>query len=209
MGLPGAGKSSVGPILAARLGRAFDDLDALVARREGRGVTEILRGEGESAFRAIERDALRGALLTGRREPPRPSPSQAPTVQPSPTLLVLACGGGVVTDPESRELLASRATVVWLTVRVETALERLGPAGVAERPLLADPERAAAAGTPIPIPIPMPKGPLTRLQALESSRNPLYESIAALTVATDGRSPDEVAADVASALRDRWDSSAS
>ena len=201
VGLPGAGKSSVGPILAARLGRAFEDLDALVARRAGRGVTELLRAEGEAAFRAIEREALREALLAGRE----PSSAHSAPGSRAPSRFVLACGGGVVMDPASRELLASGATVVWLTVLAETALARLGPAGVAGRPLLDASERGEAAGDSLSV----PDGPLARLRALEASRIPLYRSIAAVTVATDGRSADEVAADVASALRVRWDSSAS
>ena len=193
MGLPGAGKSSVGPRLAARLGRAFSDLDALVAREAGRGVAAILREEGEAAFRALEREALRRALG------PRPG-GAAPA--PARALVVLACGGGIVTDRESRELLASGATIVWLTVRSETALARLGAAGVAARPLLAGPGHPAdEAGDD--------RGALARLEELQETRNPLYDSIAALRPATDGRSPDEVAADVEEGLRRRWAFSAS
>jgi len=191
VGLPGAGKSSVGPRLAARLGRAFDDLDALVAREAGRGVAAILREEGEAAFRALEREALRRALG------PRPGGAA-----PARALVVLACGGGIVTDRESRELLASGATVVWLTVRSETALARLGAAGVAARPLLAGPGHPAdETGDD--------GGALARLEELQETRNPLYDSIAALRLATDGRSPDEVAADVEEGLRRRWAFSAS
>ncbi|HET9951043.1 MAG TPA: shikimate kinase [Candidatus Eisenbacteria bacterium] len=196
MGLPGAGKSSVGPILAARLNGAFDDLDALVAREAGRGVAEILREEGEAAFRALEREALRRALGPRRGEA-------------APAIRVLACGGGIVTDRESRELLASGATVVWLTVRPETALERLGAAGVAARPLLAGPGEGPADVAGADAGPGGARSALARLERLQASRNPLYHSIAALALPTEGRSPKDVAAEVEAALRKRWDISAS
>jgi shikimate kinase len=199
VGLSGAGKSAVGPLLASRLERAFEDLDDRVLRDTGRGVAEILRVEGEAAFRRVEREALRRVLL-----PARDDAAQVPAT----VMIVLACGGGIVTDPASRALLDAGATVVWLTVRPETALERLGAAGVAARPLLAGSVGAggfvgAGAGA-----LDAPAA-LARLQALEAARNPLYGAIAALTVPTDGRTPEDVADEAAAALRTRWASSAS
>ena len=172
MGLPGAGKSSVAPLLAARLGARWEDLDLLVARDARRSVPELLREAGEAAFRARERRALERALETAAGAGGTP--------------LVVACGGGAVTDDATRELLATSATVVWLTVRPESALARLGVSGVAARPLL----RAGDA--------------LQSLRTLEGARTPLYEGLAAVTIATDDRTLDEVAGAVASALRERW-----
>ncbi len=123
VGLSGAGKSTVAPLLAARLGGGWIDLDDAIAREAGTPVPALLRREGEAAFRAREAAALR-AVLEAR---PRPR--------------VLACGGGILSREENRALLAARATVVWLRVPPAVAAERLGRAGASERPLLdgADP----------------------------------------------------------------------
>ena len=55
LGLPGAGKSTVGPIVARALGRAFVDLDLEIERREGLSIEAIFAAEGEGKFRALER----------------------------------------------------------------------------------------------------------------------------------------------------------
>ncbi len=129
IGLSGAGKSTVAPLLAARLGGGWIDLDEAVAREAGAPVAVLIRREGEAAFRAREAAALRAAL--GAR----------------PAARVLACGGGILSREENRALLAARATVVWLRVPAAVAAARLGAAGAAERPLLdgADPAEARLA----------------------------------------------------------------
>src|SRR5438552_4016152 len=91
----GAGKTTVGERCAARLGRRFVDTDALVEARTGRTVGEIFAAEGEPAFRAYERAAVAEACAT-------------------PEPLVIACGGGVVLDPDNRRILRARSLVVWL-----------------------------------------------------------------------------------------------
>ncbi len=58
VGLPGSGKSTVGRLLAERLGRPFHDTDELIERRSGMPAHEYLRRHGEAQFRAVERDAL-------------------------------------------------------------------------------------------------------------------------------------------------------
>jgi shikimate kinase len=98
---------------------------------------------------------------------------------------VVACGGGVVLDPSHRELLREQCRVVWLEVPPEEAARRLSEAGgdpSRTRPLLAggDPEE--------------------RLSALLAARTPLYAEAAHHRVATAGRTPDEVAVAVLSAL---------
>jgi shikimate kinase len=170
----------VAPLLGARLGVPWDDLDAVIERAAGRSVPEILRGEGEAAFRARERLALEAALA------------------PGPAGFVLACGGGVVTHGPSREALHAASTVVWLRVGPAVAAARLGPLGAAERPLLAasgealDPDAAAA-----------------RLTALLEAREPLYRLASHVVVETDGRTPEQVAEAAGAALRGLWDRSAS
>jgi shikimate kinase len=121
IGLSGAGKSTVAPLLGALLGGGWLDLDDEIARRAGESVATLLRREGEALFRAREAAALREALETV--PPPR----------------VLACGGGILARGESRALLRARAFVVWLRVTPEVAGARLGAAGAAVRPLLDGP----------------------------------------------------------------------
>jgi len=94
--------------------------------------------------------------------------------------IVLATGGGAVLLPENRERLAARGTVVLLDTTVEQQLKRTRKGR--HRPLLTGTDRRA------------------RLEELAAARDPLYRSIAAITIRTDGRAPLAVAGDIASAL---------
>lgn len=118
VGMPGTGKSTVAPVLAAALGRDAIDLDSLVERKAGCSVSELFDSVGEVGFRELEREAL-VASIAG---PP----------------IVLAAGGGVVTREEARSELRG-CSVAWLRARPETLAERLSRVadGGAERPLLA------------------------------------------------------------------------
>ncbi|HSQ59269.1 MAG TPA: shikimate kinase [Acidobacteriota bacterium] len=118
IGIPGSGKSAVAPLLAARLGVASADLDEAIERAAGRPVAAIFAGAGEAAFREHEARALEAALAGEEG-------------------VVIACGGGVTTHEASRALLRARATVVWLRISPALAARRLGPAGLAARPLIA------------------------------------------------------------------------
>lgn len=122
VGLPGSGKSSVAAALAGRLVWTWTDLDAEIEQASSRPVAEILRDDGEPAFRRLEFDVLRRVLARG-----------APAV--------IACGGGVLTVDEARTLLLDRASVVWLDAPDAVLLERLGDG--AGRPLLEGDPRAA------------------------------------------------------------------
>ena len=102
IGLSGSGKSTVATLLAQRLRRSCVDLDREIERRAGRSVA-LLFEEGEGAFRELESRALQDSL-EGTRS------------------LVLACGAGVLERSENRELLTTRAKVVWLAVDPETAV---------------------------------------------------------------------------------------
>ncbi len=115
VGMMGSGKTATGRRLAARLGRAFVDTDALVEAATGATVAEFFGREGEPAFRRAERRAIADALAA---EPGA----------------VIATGGGAVLDAESREVMRERATVVWLDPPVPTIVTRLEDDG--SRPLL-------------------------------------------------------------------------
>ncbi|MDP1890773.1 MAG: shikimate kinase [Gemmatimonadaceae bacterium] len=124
VGIPGAGKSTVGRALAARLQWPFVDLDEDIAAREGMRVRDIFATHGEVRFRALEREATERLAL-----------AEAPAV--------VAPGGGWITVPGLVELLNPPARLIWLRLSPERALERLGE-GVKARPLLDGPDPLAA-----------------------------------------------------------------
>ena len=94
IGMPGCGKTSVGTLLAQRLGRPFFDADAEIERRLGCTIPAFFAREGENSFRAVETQVL---TELGKRSG-----------------CVIATGGGCVTRPENYELLHQNGTLVWL-----------------------------------------------------------------------------------------------
>jgi len=114
VGFMGAGKTTIGQLLAERLGLPFTDSDQVIEQRAGRPVAQIFAEDGEPAFRALEHQVI-ADLLAG-------------------PALVLALGGGAAEHPGTRERLAA-AEVVYLQVGYEQALQRVG--GDPSRPLLA------------------------------------------------------------------------
>lgn len=119
VGLPGAGKTTIGAMVAEKLGRTFLDFDAEIERREGMPVAQIFGERGEQGFRALERKITEELRDFGN--------------------MVLAPGGGWIADPEVVALIRPPAAMVYLRVRPETALKRLAGA-VGGRPLLNRPE---------------------------------------------------------------------
>lgn len=105
VGLSGAGKSTTGRLLAARLGWPLLDTDALLVGAASRSVTQVFAEEGETGFRAREAVALREALAA--------------------VPCVVATGGGIVLREENRALLRERAYVIWLDAPTDALLERL------------------------------------------------------------------------------------
>lgn len=113
VGPPGSGKTTVGGLLARRLGVNFRDTDSDIEALEGKEIADIFVDDGEERFRKLERDAVAAAI----REHDG----------------VLAVGGGAVTSDETRRLLTS-AQVVFLDVGLAHASSRVGLG--TSRPLL-------------------------------------------------------------------------
>ena len=111
VGMPASGKSSIGRLVAERLGRPFIDTDQLVERRIGMPVPSYLERHGEAAFREIESAAVAAACATHGA--------------------VIGAGGGAVLDPLNRWALWHHGTVAWLDAPPDTLLGRLLPDGVA------------------------------------------------------------------------------
>lgn len=119
VGLPGSGKSTVGAMVAEKLGRTFLDFDVEIERREGMPIGQIFGEKGEAAFRLLERKLTEELKEFGN--------------------MVVAPGGGWAADPETVALIRPPARLIYLRVRPETALKRLsGAAGT--RPLLNHPD---------------------------------------------------------------------
>ncbi len=162
MGLRGAGKSSIGRALATRLGRGFVELDEEIERAAGLRLAELFEIHGEAYYRRLEREVLRGLLASGR-------------------VLVIATGGGLVSDAETWALLREGARTVWLRAEPEDHWQRVLAQGDA-RPM-ADRPRA-----------------MTELRAILAARAPLYAQ-AELTTDTSARQLDSIIAELGDKLR--------
>jgi shikimate kinase len=121
VGMPGAGKSSVGRRLSRELGRPFADADEQLELAAGRVIPQIFRDDGEATFRRLETQTL--SELLSRHTP-----------------LVIAAGGGAVISEENRVLLGTHSIVVFLRGSAEFLVERTDPT---HRPLLAEDPMAA------------------------------------------------------------------
>lgn len=164
IGSRGAGKTSVGRAVSARLGWPFADLDDLAIDLVGGGsVRDFMAREGEPAWRELERRAFVAATAGSGPDRPR----------------ILALGGGAVTVAAIRDGLTrlretGTARVAWLSAPVPTLAERLR----------ADPgDRGSLTG----------RGLIDELPALLAAREPFYRGLSNLAVDTAGRPVAEVA----------------
>lgn len=158
IGAMGAGKTTVGGLLAEAWGVGFRDTDHDVETTTGRSISDIFVDDGEAAFRALERDAVAKALAEHDG--------------------VLALGGGAVLDESTQALLAGHR-VVYLEVGLADAAQRVG-LGVS-RPLLLGNVRG-------------------RVKQLLDERAPIYRRLARLTVNTDRRAAEDIAAEIVATL---------
>jgi len=144
VGLMGAGKTTIGRMLARKLGLRFVDSDHEIEARTGASIPWIFEIEGEASFRRREADVIRDLCAQDG--------------------IVLATGGGAILNPESRALLQSRGTVVYLRATINSILHRTSHDK--NRPLLqtADPRK--------------------KLEELLAQREPLYLDMAHIVVDT-------------------------
>jgi shikimate kinase len=154
VGTMGAGKTTVGALLADAWGVGARDTDADVEAAAGKPIAEIFVDDGEASFRALERVAVAAALAEHGG--------------------VLSLGGGAVLDEDTRAALAGHR-VVFLRVGLAEAVKRVGLG--TSRPMLLGNVRS-------------------RIKALLDERTPVYESVATESVDTDGRTPEDVAAEI-------------
>jgi shikimate kinase len=156
VGLPGSGKSTVGALVAAQLHAGFVDIDSVIERREGRPITMIFAEKGEAVFRELERKEMETAL------------GNQPTI--------IAPGGGWAAQPGAVEGAKTRALVIYLHTRPDTAAQRAGPEGT--RPMLMGGE-----------------SPVERMRQLIKEREPAYAQ-AHDKIETDRKTAAQVAAEV-------------
>ncbi len=137
VGLPGSGKTTIGRAAARLLNRPFIDFDTEIEHRQHASVAEIFARRGEPYFRSLEA-ALTRELAVSKG-------------------MVMAPGGGWVTNPNSVELLRTTGRMIYLRVAPKTVLSRMAVAK-RRRPLLEGPDA------------------ITKLMQLYEARRPLYEA---------------------------------
>jgi XRE family transcriptional regulator, aerobic/anaerobic benzoate catabolism transcriptional regulator len=161
IGLRGAGKSTLGRLAAKRLRWKFIELNREVERESGFSMAEIFRLYGQEGYRRLELKALR--KISARREP-----------------MILATGGGIVSEPATFELLVSSFFTIWLKASPEEHMARVRQQGDL-RPMAN--ERAA----------------MDELRTILSTREPFYARADAV-VDTSGRSVDSGANEILSVI---------
>jgi XRE family transcriptional regulator, aerobic/anaerobic benzoate catabolism transcriptional regulator len=161
IGMRGAGKSTLGRLAAKRLRWKFIELNREVERESGFSMAEIFRLYGQEGYRRLELEALR--KISGRREP-----------------MILATGGGIVSEPATFELLVSSFFTIWLKAAPEEHMARVRQQGDL-RPMAN--ERAA----------------MDDLRTILSTREPFYARADA-AVDTSGRSVDAGASEILSVI---------
>lgn len=164
IGPMGSGKSTVGRRVAKRLGLRFVDCDQLLEERTGASVQLIFEIEGECGFR--QREAALLEELAGEDD------------------VLIATGGGVITQAENRRLLQDRGLVVYLQTGVARQLKRL--VRDKQRPLLQAPDRRQ------------------RLERLAAERNPLYQDCADITMTSGQTTVTAMADRLSRAIRAYW-----
>jgi len=154
VGMMGVGKSTVGPRVAYAVGVDFVDLDQVIAMAAGCDIARIFEDEGEESFRARERSSLE-SIAGGA--------------------IVVACGGGIVEDPENIQTMRDNGSVAWLDAPVSVLADRVGDG--AGRPMLAGDVRS-------------------RLNSLQRRRKKKYTAAAHRRFDAATQNPQEIAREI-------------
>jgi shikimate kinase len=166
IGFSGSGKSTVGPLLAGKLGRTFVDIDAIIESRTGLAIADIFAQRGETLFRRLETESI--ADLVGDSGPAR----------------VVALGGGGFQSAANRALVRKAGLSIYLRCSVREIYRRMR--GMSDRPLLT--VRPSQGETPR-------EAVLRRIRTLLDKRRRNYES-ADIVVSTTMKAPDQVADEI-------------
>ena len=191
----GCGKSSVGRCLSELLCCPFIDLDEAICGRAGKSIPEIFASEGETEFRKLEAETLRsiltpsGTVRTEKKSLPLQamSPSlcgqRVSTVSPSlQHRMVIALGGGTVMTPECSEIVKERSVCIYLKASIDTLVRHLETEASGRPMLQGDSLRS-------------------RIEELMNLRSKTYETIAHITIETDGKSIDAIAEEIVNRLK--------
>ena len=158
VGMPCAGKSTIGKLLAERLGVDFADLDQKMADVSGKSVPQLLEDLGEQAFLEFEGQTLAKAIK-------------------SPTPMVISPGGSIVLDPKAREILATSQPphphkVIFLRTALSVIADRIQEVGRAPH--------IVGIATPLPLP--------DQLDTIYKKRKKFYEQLSDITIDLDNHS---------------------
>ena len=194
-GFMGCGKSSVGRCLSELLCCPFIDLDEAICGRAGKSIPEIFASEGETEFRKLEAETLRSILTPSDavRTEKQSLPLQAmgpslcgqrgSTVSPSlQHRMVIALGGGTVMTPECSEIVKERSVCIYLKASIDTLVRHLETEASGRPMLQGDSLRS-------------------RIEELMNLRSKTYETIAHITIETDGKSIDAIAEEIVNRLK--------
>lgn len=159
-----SGKTTVGKMLAGEMGLDFMDMDAMIEMKAGCSIEDMVSGNGWASFRELER-RLAEELSRGDN-------------------MIIATGGGIVTDQKNVERLRQNGWIVWLNAREEILIERIAGEQLAGK------MRPSLIGT----------DPVAEVKEVLGVRRPLYEKAASFVVDTSYLSSAEVASSIIKAI---------
>lgn len=162
IGIMGCGKTSIGKEISKQTNLPLVDIDSLIEGSEGKTINEIFASKGEAYFRMLETNALKELSRTAKQQ-------------------VISTGGGIIINPENRNLLPKLGYVVWLDANIDTLYERI--IRQSTRPLLNTPNAREM------------------LIQLHEQRKPWYKQCAHLSIETSLLTVEEVAIGIIESAR--------